>query len=264
MRTVIAVACVLAAAPLQVQAQFTTPVPGYGYAPGETTPHALDPCARPGIAGGLARLLNAQARLPKHILRFENASSPDRGSNADTTQSSLTCHGTLVFADGQTQTGIVLSDDPNKGATPRARWKPDCWGKPYYQVQGACPATDPAAASTGHWSRISHSDDSAAYVSVAPPRQGPSTNEHPTTIEVVDLIDFNSAQSWGAGPVWSVKSRVRFDCSGGQLITIDHTSYSAHMASGDVVAQGDAGDDWHAPQPGTVDDFLFRRVCKPS
>lgn len=120
MRTVIVVLAALSAL-------ISCAPPGYKYEQWSFVPRAIDACARPETSTGLMGYLNRKIGVsdgPKaRVISIQGlvlSGELNEGHGAE-----LSCHGTLILENGQTQTGLVSARDPGGYAPLEVRWYPD-------------------------------------------------------------------------------------------------------------------------------------------
>jgi hypothetical protein len=126
----LAAASVLMADPMHANAQPLPQVPA-------------DQCRHIGV-GGLMGWINQNNLLPKRVVEIRDFDEPGPGINANADWINRQCHAVLVFADGQTESGIMSIDTPlGPYAAIRIRWMPDCLGRPYDSFPNGCVTIKP-------------------------------------------------------------------------------------------------------------------------
>ena len=85
--------------------------------------------------------------------------------------------------------------------------------------------------------------------------------DHPDAIYRNWLLDFKLPQVTDLHQISSILSLVGIDCGKKAIVSISGTYYELNMGKGEIINSVDAGDTWHAPQPGSFETLLWNAAC---
>jgi len=107
----------------------------------------------------------------------------------------------------------------------------------------------------------------AEWIKVSEDKQGSPIYVNPTfsirngnIVDMSDLTDFNSAQTFNGAIYLSLKSQSQYDCKEELTREISETGYSGNMGNGKSVFNFDVRE-WHPVSPHNSSEILWKLAC---
>ncbi len=114
-----------------------------------------------------------------------------------------------------------------------------------------------SSAALGEWTKIATSHLSRSYADIGNIQR----NDDIASMDV--LIDYEKAPFDGNNlPYLSLKMKGEYNCATKQFRTVNLTSYSGHMATGDKPFTSSEADEWQPVLPRHKQEALWKVACR--